>query len=65
MTNERWQHLMSNDDENLTEQELADGYHFCLEWDGLLVGSDDPEMVAGICTCLPPDHKLYQAVNSK
>jgi hypothetical protein len=41
MTNERWRALMDNDDLPLTAEEIAGGWHFCWEWDGLLVG---PEM---------------------
>jgi len=35
----------------LTQQELIDGYHFCPDWDYLLVGPNDLESEG--CTCYP------------
>ena len=47
MTQERWNYLMQpfDGDESvmLTAQELADGWHWCDEWDGLLIHADDRE----------------------
>jgi len=47
MSEERWNYLMQpfNGDESvmLTAQELADGWHWCDEWDGLLIHVDDRE----------------------
>lgn len=37
MTEERYNLLMESE-EPLTEQEIAAGWHFCSEFDGLLVG---------------------------
>ena len=37
----------------LTRQEIIDGYHFCPDWDYLLVGPNDPEVSR--CTCFPDD----------
>jgi hypothetical protein len=34
---------------SLNPHEKADGWHFCLEWDGMLVHPDDPE--AQCCLC--------------
>lgn len=39
--------------EGLTLEEWFAGFHFCLEWDGLLVGPDDPEKE--VCTCFDDD----------
>ncbi len=33
----------------LTPEECNQGYHFCNDWDGLLVGPDDKELEC--CTC--------------
>jgi len=33
----------------LTEQEMADGWHWCYDWDYMLVGPEMPEMK--VCTC--------------
>jgi len=40
VTHERWLSLMECKDDslNLTEEEFNEGWHFCAEWDGLLVG---------------------------
>jgi hypothetical protein len=47
MTQERWNELMKpfegNEDMMLTAEELADGWHWCEEWDGLLINIDDRE----------------------
>ena len=47
MSQERWDYLMKpfDGDESvmLTAQELADGWHWCDEWDGLLIHVDDRE----------------------
>ncbi len=47
MTNARYRELMSNPEMTLTADELASGYHFCVEYDGDVVG---PGMSG--CTCL-------------
>ena len=50
MTEERYKLLMANDNESLTPEEIAEGWHFCPDWDGLLIGAEMPdEMVA--CGC--------------
>ena len=53
MTRERWLELMQpyaeNDGINLTPEEIEAGYHWCEEWDGLLIHVDDDEFVS--CTC--------------
>jgi hypothetical protein len=47
MTQERWLELMKpvgvNEDMMLTAEELADGWHWCDEWDSLLIHVDDRE----------------------
>ena len=49
MNNERWRYLMNNQDEELTPEEKKEGWHFCHEFDGLLVGPGMDEMK--VCTC--------------
>lgn len=39
----------------LTADEIQAGWHFCLDWDGLLIGPGSPEME--VCTCRPCDHE--------
>lgn len=48
----RFNFLMSYENAQLTKEEVAEGWHFCFDWDGLLIHKDDPE--AGACTCFPP-----------
>jgi hypothetical protein len=38
MQYERWKKLMESHDESLTDEELSAGWHWCYDWDGLLVG---------------------------
>lgn len=33
----------------LTEEEIEAGWHFCLDWDGMLVGPGMPEVEGCIC----------------
>jgi hypothetical protein len=56
MKNERWNALMNDKTEqlNLTDEEIAEGWHWCAEWDGLLVGPGMMELQP--CTCLDKDH---------
>lgn len=51
MPRERWIRLMESNDLSLTVNEIADGWHFCGDWDGLLVGPGMP-MEQECCTCL-------------
>lgn len=47
MTRERWRYLMTNIDAELAPEELAEGWHFCDEYDDLLTQGEDPEQVKG------------------
>lgn len=49
MTNERIKDLMADDDLNLTKEEWDEGWHFCLEFDGLLRKNEPQDDF--ICTC--------------
>lgn len=42
---------------NLTVEEINKGWHFCCEWDGLLIGPDDEEIT--VCSCFESEHSLY------
>lgn len=46
---ERWTALMKDDEMNLTADEIKSGWHFCWDWDGLLIGPGMMEMEC--CTC--------------
>jgi hypothetical protein len=41
--------LTYNTDEPFTDHELNQGYHACPEWDGLVIGPEDPEFEC--CEC--------------
>lgn len=43
---------MADDDEKLSDAEIAAGWHFCYDWDGLLVGPGMEELKA--CCCCHP-----------
>lgn len=49
MTDERYAEIMEDDTVRLTEEEIAEGFHFCPDFDGLLVGPSSPEIDS--CTC--------------
>lgn len=55
MTDERWTTLMQFDHEQLTPEEIKLGWHFCAEWDGLLVGPGMDERDA--CVCFKNDYQ--------
>lgn len=59
MTNGRWKQLSEDDSLKLTPEEINDGWHFCLEFDGLLIGPDMGELHA--CRCLPKEHPVYKS----
>lgn len=52
MTPLRKAELERNPDAKLTAQELAQGWHFCMDWDGMVVHPDEPEGES--CTCESP-----------
>ena len=49
MTDERWHQLMADENATLSAKEIAEGWHWCPDWDFLLVGPDCPE--AEFCYC--------------
>lgn len=40
---------MKNDGEKLTPEEVSQGWHFCCDWDGLLIGPGMSELE--YCDC--------------
>lgn len=58
MTKERWKLVQENDNEQLTAAEIAQGWHFCYEFDGLLRQPQDEDDVLHLkgegfkCTCV-------------
>ena len=49
MTSQRYRELSSSDKHDLTPEEVADGWHFCSEWDFMLIHKSDPEYQACLC----------------
>lgn len=62
MTKNRYAELMVDDHLDLTTEEIKEGWHFCVEFDGLLVGPGSSELE--FCRCLPPEllGKLKEAL---
>jgi hypothetical protein len=60
MTDERWQFLMSDAAwercEPLTHDEIAAGWHFCWDWDGLLIGPGMGETAS--CHCFDSKNQV-------
>lgn len=56
MTKERYKELESDQDSRCTTDEVLRGWHFCNDWDGLLIG---PEMEGewDCCTCYSPQEQ--------
>jgi hypothetical protein len=56
MTDDRWVALMNDGDSRLTTEEMDRGWHWCWDWDQLLVGPGMMEM--DCCNCgsenIPP-----------
>lgn len=47
LTDERYNYLSDNFEALLTEDEIAEGWHYCYEFDGLLVQGDPKEPICG------------------
>lgn len=45
------------------QRDIEQGWHFCWEYDGLLVGPGCPELME--CECLPKDHQAYLCIPSR
>jgi len=56
MTPQRAYELEVNPKARLTQIELDQGWHFCADWDFMLVGPDTPEWEC--CTCII--RRLYE-----
>lgn len=63
MTDERYAAVMADYSAKLTPAEIAEGWHFCVEFDGLLVGPGMGELrVCQQSGCWPADHKVYATI---
>lgn len=49
MTNERYRQLIKDPNLNISKEEFEEGWHFCYEWDGLLIGPGMKEMECCLC----------------
>lgn len=60
---DRWRALMADDTLPLTQAEISHGWHFCVDWDGLLVGPGMGEVRH--CHCgLITIHHLHAGVTA-
>lgn len=60
----RWRELMDDESKHLTPEEREKGWHFCNEFDGLLVGpAEDPEWEC--CTCFSEEEKAAFMAKAK
>ena len=50
MSEERWKSIEADYDAKLEAEEISIGWHFCPEWDGMLVGPGMDEFEHW-CTC--------------
>jgi len=41
--------ILETTDAKLTKQEVEQGYHFCPDWDYMVICPDDPEYEACLC----------------
>lgn len=46
---ERYKYLVTSKEGVITLDELQHGWHFCFDWDGMLIHPNDPEFE--YCTC--------------
>ena len=51
MSRERYRYLNTDMDAAVTKEEFALGWHYCYDWDGLLVNAYDEEGEGSCCTC--------------
>jgi hypothetical protein len=51
MDNKRYREIENSDTAELTAEEKAQGWHFCPDWDFMLVNSNDKEGEGAACTC--------------
>ena len=49
MTEVRYLELETGRNECLTYDEMVEGYHFCPNWDFMLIGPDMPEYAMCLC----------------
>ncbi len=49
MTIERYEAIMMDQDLYLTKDEVKAGWHFCIDWDDMLIHKDWPEFQS--CSC--------------
>jgi hypothetical protein len=61
MTDERYNKLNNMLEVDLpTPEEQTEGWHYCYDFDGLLVGPDMAEL--SCCHCFPANHKVYTTI---
>ena len=58
MSEVRYKELFNSIDAKLTDDEIAAGWHWCEDFDGLPVGPGMDELNS--CHCLPSGHTVYK-----
>lgn len=53
MDRKRYLELSFNQELQLLSEEVKEGWHFCYDWDGMLVNRYDTEGEGAACTCFP------------
>ena len=56
MSLSRWRELMNDDAKMLSSDEKDKGWHFCNDWDGLLINAGD-DQEGGACFCFTEEEK--------
>lgn len=51
MTSQRYRELSKSDEQDLTPEETKAGWHFCPDWDYMLIHKLDPEIEGCNCEC--------------
>lgn len=59
MTKERYNKLMDDLNLSISKEEWDEGWHFCSDWDFLLVGPDTP-LEKESCTCVFEPEELNE-----
>jgi hypothetical protein len=63
MTDQRYNELMSEKDVEITDKEFNDGWHFCIDWDGQLIGPGMHSMQ--FCRCKGINKSKHKEIYSK
>ena len=60
---ERYKYLVTSKDAKITLDELQQGWHFCYDWDEMLIHPNDPEFEC--CTCRLKPYRENKALENE